>query len=151
METLRTNNSRIFRIPKAKFSRCCFYMNTNIQQDFQIYISVHLIKKCSCIQLSLQKLFLSLSLQLFNIYLKLRVVLCEKGVLRNIGLRPATLLKKRLWHRCFPTNFVKFLRTPFSQNTSGRLLLNVIFALTFTQGKINQTVVVTIKSMIYLI
>ena len=21
--------------------------------------------------------------------------------------------KKRLWHRCFPVNFVKFLRTPF--------------------------------------
>ena len=29
------------------------------------------------------------------------------------GLRPATLLKKRLWHRCFLVNFVKFLRTPF--------------------------------------
>ena len=39
------------------------------------------------------------------------------------GLRPATLLKKRLWHRCFPVNFVKFLRTPFLQNASGRLLL----------------------------
>ena len=55
----------------------------------------------------------------------------KKGVLRNFtkftekhlcqslffnkvaGLRPATLLKKRLWHRCFPVNFVKFLRTPF--------------------------------------
>ena len=30
-----------------------------------------------------------------------------------------TLLKKRLWHRCFPVNFAKFLRTPFLQNTSG--------------------------------
>ena len=38
-------------------------------------------------------------------------------------MRPATLLKKRLWRRCFPVNFVKFLRTPFLQNTSGRLLL----------------------------
>ena len=28
-------------------------------------------------------------------------------------LRPATLLKKRLWHRCFPVNFVKFLKTLF--------------------------------------
>ena len=28
-------------------------------------------------------------------------------------LRPANLLKKRLWHRCFPVSFVKFLRTPF--------------------------------------
>ena len=28
-------------------------------------------------------------------------------------LQPATLFKKRLWHRCFPANFAKFLRTPF--------------------------------------
>ena len=35
----------------------------------------------------------------------------------------ATLLKKRLWHRCFPVNFAKFSRTPFLQNTSERLLL----------------------------
>ena len=56
---------------------------------------------------------------------------CKKGVLTNFtkihrktpvpeslfnevaGLRSATLLKKRLWHRCFPVNFAKFLRTPF--------------------------------------
>ena len=31
----------------------------------------------------------------------------------STGFRPATLLKKRLWHRCFPLNFAKFLRTPF--------------------------------------
>ena len=55
----------------------------------------------------------------------------RKGVLRNfakftgkhlgqslffnkvVGLRPAALLKRRLWPRCFPVNFVKFLRTPF--------------------------------------
>ena len=64
-------------------------------------------------------------------------VFCKKGVLRNLTkftgkhlwqslffnkaaglrlrltLRPATLLKRRLWHRCFPVNFVKFLRTAF--------------------------------------
>ena len=69
----------------------------------------------------------------------------KKGVLRNFakftgkhmcqslffnkvaGLRPATLLKKRLWHRCFPVNFAIFLRTPFLQNTSGRLLLMHFF------------------------
>ena len=39
------------------------------------------------------------------------------------GLRPATLLKKRLWPRCFPVNLAKYLRTPFLQNTSGRLIL----------------------------
>ena len=68
-------------------------------------------------------------------------VFCKKGVLRNFtefagkylcqslffhkvaGPSPATLSKKRLWHRCFPVNFVKFLKTRFLQNTSGRLLL----------------------------
>ena len=40
--------------------------------------------------------------------------LCQSLFLNKVaGLRPATLLKKRLWHRCFPVNFVKFLRTPF--------------------------------------
>ena len=57
---------------------------------------------------------------------------CEKGVLRNFAkftgnhLRaPANLLKKRLWHRCLPVNFPKFLRTPFFTEHLWRLLLNV--------------------------
>ena len=33
--------------------------------------------------------------------------------------------KKRPWQRWFPVNFVKFLKTPFLRNTSGRLLLQV--------------------------
>ena len=48
-------------------------------------------------------------------------VFCKKGVLKNFArftgkplcLKPATLLKKRLWHRFFPVNFAKFLRTYF--------------------------------------
>ena len=40
-------------------------------------------------------------------------------------LRPATLSKKRLWHSCFPVNFAKFLKTPFLQNNSERVLLMV--------------------------
>ena len=31
------------------------------------------------------------------------------------GLSLATLLKKRLWRRCFPVNFGKFLTTSFLQ------------------------------------
>ena len=34
-------------------------------------------------------------------------------------LRPATLLKKRLQHRCLRLNFAKFLVTPFFRDTSG--------------------------------
>ena len=39
------------------------------------------------------------------------------------GLRPTTLSKKTLWHRCFPVNFAKFPRAPFLQSTSKQLLL----------------------------
>ena len=64
-----------------------------------------------------------------------------KGVLRNfvkftqkhlcrvsfwiikLQAEACNLLKKRVWHTCFPVNFAKFLRKPFLQNTSGRLLL----------------------------
>ena len=50
--------------------------------------------------------------------------LCQSLFFNKVaGLGPVALLKKRLWHRRFPVDFVKFLRTPFLQNTSGRLLL----------------------------
>ena len=50
--------------------------------------------------------------------------LCQSLFFNKVtGLRPATLLKKGLWHRCFLLNFAKFPRTPFLQNLSGRLLL----------------------------
>ena len=39
---------------------------------------------------------------------------CQSLFLNKVaGLRPATLLKNRFWLRCFPVNFVKFLRIPF--------------------------------------
>ena len=65
---------------------------------------------------------------------------CEKGVLRNFAnftgkhlcqsvffnkvasIRPATLFKKRLWHRYFPVNFAKFLSISFLYNISEQLL-----------------------------
>ena len=40
----------------------------------------------------------------------------RKGVLRKFA---------RAWHRCFPMNFEKFLRTPFLKNTSWRMLLDL--------------------------
>ena len=70
-------------------------------------------------------------------------VFCKKGVLENFakftgkhlcqglffnkvaGLRPATLFKKRLWHRCFPVNFAKILGTPFFIEHLQWLLLNM--------------------------
>ena len=51
---------------------------------------------------------------------------CKTGVLRNFARAsfliklqtcngaPATLLKKWIWHRCFPVNFAKFLREGYT-------------------------------------
>ena len=40
--------------------------------------------------------------------------LCQSLFFNKVaGLRSSTLLKKRLWHRCFHKNFEKFLKTPF--------------------------------------
>ena len=50
--------------------------------------------------------------------------LCQSLFFNKVaGLRPATLLKNRLWQMCLPVSFAKFLRTPFLQNTYRRLLL----------------------------
>ena len=43
--------------------------------------------------------------------------------------RPATLLKTRLWQRCFPVNFMKYLRTPISLEHLNWLLLKVLTGL----------------------
>ena len=71
-------------------------------------------------------------------------VFCRIGVLRNFAkftpkhlsqslffnkvasLRPATLVKKRLWLRCFPMNFAKFLRTPFLTEQLRWMLLYLV-------------------------
>ena len=37
-----------------------------------------------------------------------------------------SLLKKKLWHRCFPVNFANFFGTPILQNIFARLLLNIM-------------------------
>ena len=60
----------------------------------------------------------------------------RKDILRNLAkftgkhLRQSfffnkykNILKKGLWHSCFPVNFAIFLRTSFLQNTFGQLLL----------------------------
>ena len=72
---------------------------------------------------------------------------CRKGVLKNFAkftgnhlcrslffnedLRPATLLKKRLWHRCFLVNIAKFLRTNFFTEQLRWLLLRVYVQMTY--------------------
>ena len=66
-------------------------------------------------------------------------VFYRKGVLRNFAkftekhlchsFRSATILKRRLWYRCFLVNLAKFLRTPFLTEHVWWLLLYLIYFL----------------------
>ena len=76
-----------------------------------------------------------------NIKVAVKLFSIKKGVFKNfvnftgkhlpqsflfdkvVDLRPATLLKKRLWHICFQIKFAKLFRKFFLYNTSERLLL----------------------------
>ena len=49
----------------------------------------------------------------FQALIFLKCLIWVEAVVQTCSWGPVTLLKKRLWHRCFPVNFVKFLRTPF--------------------------------------
>ena len=69
----------------------------------------------------------------------------RKGILRNFakftgkhlyrslffnrvaGLRPATLLRKKIWHKCFPVNFAKFSRTAFFTEHLWWLILSLVW------------------------
>ena len=48
-----------------------------------------------------------------------------------MGLRAATLVKERLWHKSFPVNFVKFLKAPFLTEHLWWLLLYALQSLFF--------------------
>ena len=71
----------------------------------------------------------------------------KKGVLRNFAKftgkhqfqsRPATLLKKRLWNKCFPVNFAKFLRTPFlTKHIRWLLLYSGLFIILHCKVRMN--------------
>ena len=63
--------------------------------------------------------------------------LCQSLIFNKVaGI--ATLLKRRLWHRCFSVNFEKFLRARFLQSTSERLLLNMVNVNEMDYGRWNE-------------
>ena len=49
---------------------------------------------------------------------------CQKKKKKKNWTQISWMKKKRLWHKCFPVNFAKFLKKLVLQNTSGRLLLD---------------------------
>ena len=73
---------------------------------FKPKINASKIQKQSSRGVNVEKVFLEISKQFTGKHL------CQNLLLNKVaGLRPVIFLKKRLWHRCFPVNFSKFLRT----------------------------------------
>ena len=64
--------------------------------------------------------------------------LCQSLFCNKVAcLRPAFLLKKGLWYRCFPVNFAKFLRTPFLQKTSGGCFSSLLVSILADWNKLD--------------
>ena len=78
----------------------------------------------------MSKILLTTSLNSSNLdnkELKLSVPIITLSTFLNLKTLqpwPATLFKKRLWYRCFPVSFAKFLRTPFLIEYQQRLLVH---------------------------
>ena len=79
--------------------------NQRLKQTLQIYTSEAVVQRCS------------VKKGVFRNFAKFTgKYLCQSLFFNKVAdLRPATLLKKRLWPRCFPVNFVKFLRNLFQR------------------------------------
>ena len=54
-----------------------------------------------------------------------RATVVKSRFKENITQYPATLFKKGLQNRWFPVNFAETIRTPFLQNTSRQLVLEM--------------------------
>ena len=96
LPTSRTNNSRIFRITNAKFSRYCFYTNTNLKENFQICISVPLSEKKT--------------LESFQLWLSLGSL-----ILTNL----ITYWSRREYKKIFQTILVLIIKCTFQYFTAG--------------------------------
>ena len=116
--------AQVFPVNFATFLRTPFSQNTSGRLLLKIkLLLIHNSEKTTPIYLS--------NCLTWNTRSSRLDVFCEKGVLKNFvkitekhlcqslflnkvaGVSPATLLKKRPWHRCFPVNFAKYLRTLF--------------------------------------
>ena len=104
----------------------CFVKIANICCKYQIQISKYTSDQYHShkdSQKQTSKMFFKKGVLKNFVKLTGKHLCCSLFFNKAAGLRTTTLLRKRLWHRCFPVNFAKFLRTPFLQNTSGHLLL----------------------------
>ena len=91
--------------------------------EFLVFLC-QLVAKSISFRSSLQSC--SVEKMLLEILQNHQKITCGRVSLNKVAnLKPATLLKKRLWHRPFHVNFVKYLRTPFFAEHLWWLLLLV--------------------------
>ena len=73
------------------------------------------------------------------------------------GFKPCNFIKKRLWYRCFPVNFAKFLKTPILMNIFERIIvgyeamkqyihINILMMISFLRDHVLFNVVVVMKA-----
>ena len=105
-------------------SKCRVILNSFITSNMTM-------RKMIIVETKTGKLFGILWLEIFRKQKHPPEVFCRKDVPRNVAkftgkhlfLKPVTLLKKSPWHKCFPINFAKFLRTSFFTERARWLLL----------------------------
>ena len=86
------------------------------------------------IELLVSRTFLHIQKQPLDVFCKKKVFLelsqnSQESTCASVSflIILQALLKKRLWHRCFPVNFAKFLRTPLNAEHLRWLLLHIHF------------------------
>ena len=80
-------------------------LTSGFSKAYLYFITEAVVRRCS-----VKRVFLEITQ---NLQENIRARVSSLIKLQASGLRPATLLKKRLWHLCFPASFAKFLRTLF--------------------------------------
>ena len=88
----------------------------------EIFFNISVLPKCMMYWIKFQKIDTvtcqkALLHTLFCLFLK-----SSKVFSVSFRFKPTTLSKLRLWHRCFPMDYVKLLRILFLQNTSSGFL-----------------------------
>ena len=113
-----------------KFPQHVMFSAVNTADNWKVFNYAYNVKVEKAIRrCSVKKLFLEISQN------SQENTCARVSFLIKLQAAPATLLKKRLWHRCFPVNFAKFLRTPFlTEHLRWLLILDNV--LTYLQGNL---------------
>ena len=119
----------LFMFNDAGLSNCCLFISWNFA-----LLSMSNFASRSRVFRSLLKRQVALKWYLISFWSKHQRCSKKNVVLKNFSKFRGKHLCQSLvfnklqafWHKCFPVNFQKFLRTSFLQNTSRQLLLFIL-------------------------